>query len=27
MVKPGLTTDAIAKAWPKAQDFGFDSEM
>src|SRR5260370_41820353 len=27
MVKPGLTTDMIAKAWPKAQDFGFDSEM
>src|SRR5439155_619175 len=27
MVKPGLTSDAIAKAWPKAQDFGFDSEM
>src|SRR6059058_1436424 len=27
MVKPGLTTDAIAKAWPKAQDFGFDNEM
>jgi len=27
MVKPGLTTDQIARAWPKAQDFGFDSEM
>src|SRR5260370_12468724 len=27
MVKPGLTTDKIARAWPKAQDFGFDSEM
>src|SRR5438477_198649 len=27
MVKPGITTDMIAKAWPKAQDFGFDSEM
>src|SRR4030081_997283 len=27
MVKPGVTTDMIAKAWPKAQDFGFDSEM
>src|SRR5207302_1365101 len=27
MVKPGLTTDVIAKAWPKAQDFGFDTEM
>jgi len=27
LVKPGLTTDAIAKAWPRAQDFGFDSEM
>ena len=27
MVKSGVTTDMIAKAWPKAQDFGFDSEM
>src|SRR6266480_4805773 len=27
MVKPGVSTDMIAKAWPKAQDFGFDSEM
>jgi Xaa-Pro aminopeptidase len=27
MVKPGVATDAIARAWPKAQDFGFDSEM
>ena len=27
MVKPGVTTDMIAKAWPRAQDFGFDSEM
>ena len=27
MVKPGLTTDKIANAWPRAQEFGFDSEM
>ncbi len=27
LVKPGVTTDAIAKAWPRAEDFGFDSEM
>jgi Xaa-Pro aminopeptidase len=27
MVKPGLTTDAIAKAWPKATEFGFPDEM
>jgi Xaa-Pro dipeptidase len=27
LVKPGVTTDRIARAWPKAQDFGFDSEM
>ena len=27
MVRPGLTTDEIARAWPKATEFGFDSEM
>ncbi len=27
LVKPGATTDSIAKAWPKAREFGFDSEM
>jgi Xaa-Pro dipeptidase len=27
LVRPGVTTDVIAKAWPKAQDFGFESEM
>jgi Xaa-Pro aminopeptidase len=27
MVRPGVTTDQIATLWPKATDFGFDSEM
>jgi Xaa-Pro aminopeptidase len=27
LVKPGVSTDQIAKVWPKAQDFGFDNEM
>ncbi|MBF0279661.1 MAG: aminopeptidase P family protein [SAR324 cluster bacterium] len=27
LVKPGLTTDKIAEVWPKAQEFGFASEM
>lgn len=27
LVKPGVTTDEIARVWPEAQDFGFDSEM
>jgi Xaa-Pro dipeptidase len=27
LVKPGVGTDEIAKAWPKAQDFGFANEM
>jgi Xaa-Pro dipeptidase len=27
MVRPGVTTDQIARLWPKATDFGFDSEM
>src|SRR5467141_965054 len=27
MVKPGVTTDKIAACWPKAEEFGFVSEM
>lgn len=27
LVKPGATTDQIAKVWPKAQEFGFSNEM
>jgi len=27
LVKPGQTTDAIARAWPRAQEFGFAGEM
>jgi Xaa-Pro aminopeptidase len=27
LVKPGVTTDAIARVWPTAPDFGFASEM
>ena len=27
LVKPGCTTDKIAAVWPRAQDFGFESEM
>ena len=27
LVKPGNTTDQIANVWPRAQDFGFSSEM
>jgi len=27
LVRPGATTDQIAKVWPKAEEFGFDSEM
>ena len=27
LVRPGMTTDKIAAVWPKAQDFGFASEM
>ena len=27
LVRPGMTTDKIAAVWPRAQDFGFDSEM
>ncbi len=27
LIKPGVSTDSVAKAWPKAEEFGFDSEM
>jgi Xaa-Pro dipeptidase len=27
LMKPGVTTDEVAKVWPKAEEFGFDSEM
>jgi len=27
LVRPGMTTDKIAAVWPRAQDFGFASEM
>jgi Xaa-Pro dipeptidase len=27
LIKPGITTDKIARAFPKAQDIGFESEM
>ncbi|HEY5685419.1 MAG TPA: Xaa-Pro peptidase family protein [Acidimicrobiia bacterium] len=27
LVRPGNTTDMIAKVWPKAEDFGFEDEM
>ena len=27
LIKPGVTTDQVARAWPKAKDFGFSSEM
>lgn len=27
LVKPGQTTDVIARAWPRAEDFGFENEM
>ena len=27
LMRPGVTTDKVAKVWPKAKDFGFDSEM
>ncbi len=27
LMKPGVTTDQVAAVWPKAQDFGFESEM
>jgi Xaa-Pro dipeptidase len=27
LIRPGVTTDTVARAWPKAEDFGFSSEM
>ncbi|MGQ0607407.1 MAG: M24 family metallopeptidase [Chloroflexota bacterium] len=27
LMKPGVTTDQVASVWPKAQEFGFESEM
>ena len=27
LIKPGVSTDLVAKAWPKAEEFGFESEM
>jgi Xaa-Pro aminopeptidase len=27
LMRPGVTTDQVAKVWPQAQEFGFDSEM
>jgi len=27
LVKPGVTTDQIAKVWPRAEEFGFEDEM
>jgi Xaa-Pro dipeptidase len=27
LIKPGQSTDTIARAWPKAEDFGFANEM
>ncbi len=27
LIRPGVTTDKIAAVWPKAEDFGFASEM
>jgi len=27
LMKPGNTTDQVAKVWPKATEFGFDNEM
>ena len=27
LVKPGTTTDEIAKVWPRAEEFGFEDEM
>lgn len=27
LMKPGVTTDQVAKVWPKAEEFGFDNEM
>ncbi|HEX3550701.1 MAG TPA: Xaa-Pro peptidase family protein [Candidatus Elarobacter sp.] len=27
LIRPGVTTDMVARVWPKAEDFGFSSEM
>jgi Xaa-Pro dipeptidase len=27
LMRPGVTTDQVARVWPKAQEFGFDNEM
>ena len=27
LMKPGVTTDKVASVWPRAQEFGFESEM
>ncbi|MGE5539224.1 MAG: M24 family metallopeptidase [Gemmatimonas sp.] len=27
MIRPGITTDKVAKVWPKAEEFGFPNEM
>jgi Xaa-Pro dipeptidase len=27
MVKPGVSTDQIARLWPRVEEFGFDDEM
>jgi len=27
LMRPGVTTDQVAKVWPKAEEFGFSSEM
>ena len=27
LIKPGVTTDKVASVWPKAEDFGFPSEL
>ena len=27
LMRPGMTTDQVASVWPKAEEFGFDSEM
>jgi Xaa-Pro dipeptidase len=27
LMRPGMTTDRVAKVWPKAEAFGFDNEM
>jgi Xaa-Pro aminopeptidase len=27
LMRPGVTTDQVARVWPKAEEFGFESEM